>query len=106
MPTVRAFQHWTFLRTSTTFRIAEARRDVLAEVVMGLPMPLHVAPQISARRLIHIRNLLLQRISLRHHTFKVIRPLSAPVVLLPRLLQIVSADSRRRPDMSITRHLA
>ena len=38
-------------------------------------------------------------------TLEVVRPLPAAIVLLPGLLEVVRADPRRRPHMSVTRHL-
>ena len=65
-----------------------------------------VAPDVSAGRLVHVGNLLQQRIAVRHHALEIVRALAAAIVLLPGLLQIIRADGRIRPHVPIARHLA
>ena len=76
-------QHRSLLRIHLRhgrFRIgAEDRRDVLAKVVIGLVMRGQVAPQVPARRLIHIGNPLLDGITVGDCAFKVVGPLAAAI---------------------------
>ena len=52
--------------------VAKCRRDELAEVVVGLAVRGQIAPQIAAGRLVHVGNLLQQRIAVGHNALVVV----------------------------------
>ena len=75
-------------------------------MVVGLAVAGEIAPEITAGRLVHIGNLLQQRIAIGHYTFVVVGALAATIVLLPGFLQIIGADSRCGPDVAVAGDLA
>ena len=75
-------------------------------MIVSLAVSSVVAPEISAARFVDVRDLLLQRITLGHHTFVVVAALATAIRLLPGLLKIIRADGRIRPDVAVARHLA
>ncbi len=93
------------LRARPALRVAKGGRDELAEVVERHAMPGQITPEIAARRLVHVRNMLLKRQPLAHHAFKVIAMLPTAVVELPRPLEVIRADGRVRPHMPVARDL-
>lgn len=81
--------------------VAKRRRYVFAEVVVRFAVRGQIAPQIAAGRLIHVRNLLQQRIPVGHDAFVIVWALLTTVVLLPGLLEVIGADSCGRPNVAV-----
>src|SRR5271165_6830627 len=52
--------------------VAEFGRDEFAEVVEGFSMPSEISPQVAAGGLVHIGNLLLQRVGAGNDTFEIV----------------------------------
>src|ERR1035441_9396634 len=75
-------------------------------MIVSLAVSCDIAPEISAARLVDVRDLLQQRITLGHHTFVVVAALATAIRLLPGLLKIIRADGRIRPDVAVARHFA
>src|ERR1035438_3741988 len=75
-------------------------------MIVSLAMSSDIAPEISAARLVDVRDLLQQRITLGHHTFVVVAALAPAIRLLPGLLKVIRADGRIRPDVAVARHFA
>src|SRR5579863_1929619 len=69
-------------------------------------MPREVAPQISGRRLVHIRHAFLQRNVIARPTLIVVRALLAAVVDLPGLLGVVAGDGRSGPHVPVAGNFA
>src|SRR5690242_17816711 len=76
------------------FLVAELRIDVLSIVPVRYAVAREVSPQISGCRLVHIGNLLLNRIPIIDDTLVVIGPFPAAIRDLPRLLGVIAGDGR------------
>src|SRR5215469_17756437 len=81
---------------------AEDGGDEFTEVVVGFVVRGEISPQISAGRLVHVGDLLEERVALCDRAFVVVRALVAAITLLPGLFQVVGADGGVGPDMSIS----
>jgi len=68
-------QHLAQRRIGNLALTAKRRRDVLAEVVVGLAVRGQIAPQIAAGRLVHVGDFLEQRITVGDDAFVVVRAL-------------------------------
>src|SRR5215469_4119943 len=85
---------------------AEDGRDILRKVIDRFTVRREVAPDVVARRLVYVGNVLKQRISVRDHTFVVIGALRPTIVNLPGLLEVIRPDCCRRPYVTFTGHFA
>ena len=104
--TVVALHQRPHLRIGDARLIAKRGGDVFAEVIVAFAVGGEIAPQIAAGRLVHVGNLLQQRIAQGYGTLVVVGSLAAAVGLLPGFLKIVSTDGRSGPDVAIAGDLA
>jgi len=102
---VSALQHGAQLRIVCALLTAEGSGDELAEVVVALAVRGKVAPQVAACGLVHVGNLLQQRIALGHDALEVVSALAAAIGLLPSLFEIIRPDGGVRPDVAVSRDL-
>src|SRR5256885_14660094 len=80
--------------------------DVFAVVTISHSMPREIAPQVAGAWFIHVRNMLLNWISVIHHSFVVVSSLSAPIRDLPCLLGVVARNCGIGPHVTVTRNFA
>ena len=101
MRAIAALHQRPHLRIGDARFVAKSGGDVLAEMVIGLAVRGQIAPEITAGRLVHIGNLLQQRIVVGDCALVVVGALAAAITLRPGLFQIVGTDARRGPDVPV-----